>query len=296
MMMNYRALITTLCLGITLCAGATERARAFICADDGRRHVAVFNEAKELVWKYPAKKPYVAQLTAGGNVLLATGYGVKLVSPAKIVLWEYKTTSEVYGTDIFDDGRVIVGECTTGLILILDQQGKKLSSFKTQYKVGGHMTMRYIRLTAQNTVLGGHLGDSCVREYNLDGTLVHEFKVASMAYVGIREKNGHTLVSHKTGVTEFDDKNNLVWELKDSEIPAMKCQWINTIYRSQNGNIVVGNWLGYSNKDQETPLFEVTRDKKIVWKISDTEALKQVTHYQELNSEQLALFSKNTKE
>ena len=184
-MMNYRVLMTTLLLAVTICAGAAESGRAFICADDGLRHVAVFNEDKELVWKYPATKPYVAQLTAGGNVLLATGKGVKIVSPAKKVVWEYKTTSEVYGADLFDDGRVIVGECTTGRIVILDKQGKKLSSFKTKYTAGGHMTMRNIRLTPQNTVLDGHLGDSCVREYKLDGTVVNEFKVASMAYVGI---------------------------------------------------------------------------------------------------------------
>ncbi|NQZ59481.1 MAG: hypothetical protein HRT88_18680, partial [Lentisphaeraceae bacterium] len=104
-----------------------------------------------------------------------------------------------------------------------------------------------------------------------------------------------TLVSHKTGVTEFDDKNNIVWELKASEIPAMKCQWLNTVYRSKNGNVVVGNWLGYNNNDQAIPLFEVTRDKKITWKFDHSAALKQITHYQALSSKQLALFSKNTK-
>lgn len=275
---------------LVMVVGAQAKGHAFICADDGLHRVAIFNEQDECVWEVPAKKPYAAQVTAAGNVLLTTGFCVQLVSPAKKLLWEYEPDGQVYGADMLPDGSVIVGECTTGLITHLAADGTKISSFKTTYKTGGHMTMRHIRYTPQNTVLVGHLGDQCVREYELSGTLVHEFIAPSFAYVGIRTAQGHTWVSHKMGVVEFDENHQPVWEMKDTDIPVMQCRWINTIFVRDNGNLLIGNWLGHGFSGKGTALFEVNRAKEVVWTFDDPIELKQITAVSEITQPQLALF------
>ena len=283
-------MVGALVASVGLPVSAEQKFAGFICADDGNKRIAIFDASEKCVWEYPAKKPYVVHVTSNGNVLLVTGHGVKLVSPSKEIVWEYKTKSEVYGADLLPDGGVLVGECTTGELVHLDAAGKEIDSFKTTYEKGGHMTMRNIRLTPQQTVLVGHLGDNCVREYRLDGQLVNEFKAPSMAYMGIRLSNGNTLVSHKLGVVEFKGPEKVVWEIKGSEVPEMGCKWITVIQPLENGNIVIGNWLGHGGNGKGISLFEVTRAKEAAWKFEDGAALKQVTAFKSLDGDQLQLF------
>lgn len=199
---------------------------------------------------------------------------------------------EVYGADLLPDGSVLVGECTAGLITHVGAAGSKIGAFETTYQKGGHMTMRNICATPQQTVWVGHLGDQCVREYDLSGTVVNEFAVPSVAYAGIRTAEGHTFVSHKTGVVEFDENDQPVWELKDSEVPEMNCKWINTICVCDNGNLMVGNWLGHGFAGKGTALFEVNREKEVVWTFDDSAAIKQMTAVHLITEQQLARFSK----
>ena len=61
---------------------------------------------------------------------------------------------------------------------------------------------------------------------------------------------------------EVTPEGKIVWELKQDELPGIKLAWVTMLQIKENGNIIVGNCHAGPNNPQ---LFEVTRDKKVVW-------------------------------
>ncbi len=58
----------------------------------------------------------------------------------------------------------------------------------------------------------------------------------------------------------------MVWHLTQEDVPDVKLYWICGIQRLPNGNTIVGNWFIHKRRTDSTPFFEVTGDKKVVWK------------------------------
>ena len=65
---------------------------------------------------------------------------------------------------------------------------------------------------------------------------------------------------------EVTPDGKTVWELKQDELPGIKLAWVTMLQVMANGNVIVGN----CHAGQDNPqLFEVTRDKKVVWTFKD---------------------------
>ena len=77
-------------------------------------------------------------------------------------------------------------------------------------------------------------------------------------------KSGNTLIGTGNGnrVLEVTPEGKTVWELKQDELPGIKLAWVTRLQVKENGNIIVGNCHAGPENPQ---LFEVTRDKKVVW-------------------------------
>ena len=60
----------------------------------------------------------------------------------------------------------------------------------------------------------------------------------------------------------------------------MKLQFVLGINRLENGNTIVCNWLGWDAKGKGVPLFEVTKDKKVVWQVADTKLIGTINYIQ----------------
>ena len=58
----------------------------------------------------------------------------------------------------------------------------------------------------------------------------------------------------------------LVWKIDHDELPGIRLFWVTTLQLLPNGNLVVGNCHAGPDNPQ---LFEVTRDKKVVWTFKD---------------------------
>ena len=57
-----------------------------------------------------------------------------------------------------------------------------------------------------------------------------------------------------------------VWSIEHDELPGIRLAWVTTLELLPNGNLIVGN----THAGPENPqLFEVTRNKKVVWKFQD---------------------------
>jgi len=97
---------------------------------------------------------------------------------------------------------------------------------------------------------------------------------------GRRLPNGNTLASapnhkgdHGPIVVEYDANGNILWQLKADEMPfavSMVCG----LQRLPNGNTVISNVPHGQNaeevKKRNAPqLFEITRDKKVVWQFKN---------------------------
>ena len=295
-----------------------QAAHDFLSTDDHEHRLAVFEQGKGCIWEYKVEKPYSATLRKDGTILLTSHYAVECIDVNKRKLWEYKPGGEVFGVEVLPDGRIAVAECTNTRISVLDSAGEKLNSFdmkvikrrpakKSKGKKGKgakgakgakdvqascHSNSRSITATVDNTVLVGHLIDHAVREYALDGKLVNEFKVVGMAYMGQRLANGNTLVAAEKELVEFAPDHSVVWRVTDADIPEVPFSFITCIRRLENGNTVIGNWLGHGFKGKKVSLFEISPDKKVVWKFDSVAELPQPTSFSPLSDEQLALFKK----
>ena len=68
-------------------------------------------------------------------------------------------------------------------------------------------------------------------------------------------------------VPEFNPKGEIVWCLSQQDIPEIKLGFLTGVERLENGNTIVCNWAWAKS---EWKAFEVTPDKKVVWKLDGT--------------------------
>ena len=65
---------------------------------------------------------------------------------------------------------------------------------------------------------------------------------------------------------EVTPSGKIVWSIDHDELPGITLAWVTTLHVLPNGNLIVGNCHAGPDNPQ---LFEVTRDKKVVWTFKD---------------------------
>ena len=242
---------------------------SFLCSDVGVKRVFKISAAGEIEWEYPADQCTDAWMLKNGNVLMNfTGKtrGVREVTPDKKIAWEYTTDSEVWGCQRLDNGNTLIAECTAKRLIEVDRKGKIVKIVPVKSTGNVHMGMRHARKLANGNYIVCLLDDKAVWEYDSSGKLIRQIKVPDMAFSAIRLKNGNTLIGYRGGVIEVDPKDKVVWHLTQKDLPDVKLYWICCIQRLGNGNTVVGNWFIHKRRTDSTPFFEVTGEKKVVWR------------------------------
>jgi hypothetical protein len=141
-----------------------------------------------------------------------------------------------------------------------------------------HHTFRHVRKTPGGNYLAAVFKLGIVLEWDAKGKLVRQFDKG--VYVAIRLANGNTLASapnhkgeHGPIVVEYNGDGEIVWQLKADEMPfavSMVCG----LQRLPNGNTIISNVPHGQNaeevkKGNGPQLFEVTRDKKVVWQFKN---------------------------
>ena len=84
----------------------------------------------------------------------------------------------------------------------------------------------------------------------------------------VRLENDNTLIAggNNNRVIEVTPAGKIVWSIGQRELPGITLAWITTLHALPNGNVIVGNCHAGPENPQ---LFEVTRDKKVVWTFRD---------------------------
>ena len=266
---------------------------AFLCSDNRRGMVSKFSAEGKLVWQVPAPGARDIWALPNKNILFSyysrTECGVKEVTPDKKVVFQYKlpVRCEVHACQRLPNGNTMIGACGPCRLIEVNPAGKVVKEvrLKSDHK-SAHLHLRLARQLKNGNYLVCHVGDHVVREYDPKGKVIAEFR-AGQCCAAIRLDNGNTLISggSKCTVTEVDPKGKVVWQITKEDFPQLGVDWISGLQRLPNGNTVVCNWLGHGKLGKGVPIFEVTRDKKIVWMFTDSKTTKAVSCVQLLDVE-----------
>jgi len=304
---HLAALATCLLSSTSRTANAQEVSHSFL-ACGGKTYIMEVDG--EPSWIYPAATRDGYVLDDGTIVLTLSqskqhsGGAVIKIAPGgeETLIWK-GTQSEVNSAQPTADGTFVITEAGDNpRLLEVDAEGKVILEFPLAcQKKNHHMQTRMARKLSDGTYLAPHLLDFAVFHYSREGKVLGkldttvpgdaEHKIHTWPFTGIRHSDGHTLVSCTNGnrVIDFDAAGNIVWTLTNDDLPG---DWLQDPCGAQvlpNGNVVVTSYAG-GNKDHNAPkLFEVTREKKVVWKYADGQKVG-IHHFQiiKTNGEKLA--------
>jgi len=275
-------------------APETQAASAPRLMAQDRRQVAVVNSDGSVDWSWPnGTNAHDLHLLPSGNVLAPTSHdALAEVSPEKETVWEWKSAPasaevdkvEIHGFERLDSGLTMIAETGNRRIIEVDRDGNVQHEIKLQVdNPDSHRDTRLVRSTPAGTYLVAHEKDGAVREYAADGKVVWEYKLelngdptpthrghGTSVYSAYRLPSGNTLIGggNNNRVLEVNPGGEIVWSLESNEIPGIQLFWITQLHALANGNVVVTN----THAEGETPqIFEVTRDKELVWGFLDWE-------------------------
>ena len=151
----------------------------------------------------------------------------------------------------------------------------------------GHMQTRMARKLENGNYLVPHLLGFVVKEYQPDGTVVRAIKTDLEELGGRAAKNwpftaivvpgGNVLVNLTNGnkTVEFDAEGKVAWRCDNSDVDGRFADPCGG-QRLGNGNTVICSYAQGDGK--KAKLFEVTRDKKVVWEYIDPKVRAHEVH------------------
>jgi hypothetical protein len=228
------------------------------------------------------------------SVLAVGNKGVIKYGSNDKVLIDYKPTVpgnkyEIHTCMPLPHGGVMIAVNGPGEIIELDAKGKETKKFKIPGLIKNvHMQIRNVRKRKNGEYVISACKQSKIIILKADGTLKREIDLKKLLE-GTKFKvdcthglqalaNGNILVGTGFGgcFIELDKDNKIVWSLTGNDIPGTGVGYGAGAHRLKNGNTVIS---AYRNA---YTLFEVTPDKKVLWKISGKE-IGKMTHVQRLD-------------
>jgi hypothetical protein len=249
----------------------------------GNRLIEVSGEGK-LTWEHKVPSACVIfQLLPNDHILYAYGgtpTGVQEINRDQNVVWNYVSHSpQVLGCERLPNGNTLLGEQGPSQGVEVNPAGQIVStvSIPTSEKPF-HRQIRNIHRLANGHILAAIEAEGAAREVDADGKVVWEMKGLADVFEALRLPNGNTLISCGTQrrVIEVTPGSKTVWELTAQEVPELNLTWITSLQTLRNGNFVIGNFLrGQEGKGVHA--FEITPEKKVVWKFADHEMVRTAT-------------------
>jgi hypothetical protein len=282
--------------GVAFVAGAVADDRPtyrVLAADKG--HVAIVNARGEVEWEVPdAAEVHDLTLLPDGNVLFPTGpTTVVEMTPEKKVVWQhtarpkpgYTGRVEIHAFQRLADGRTMIAESGNARIIEVDRDDRIVKEVPlTVEHPNPHRDTRLARKLDNGHYLVCHEADGKVREYDDTGKVVWTYALdlagrprapghgpeghGTEVFGAVRLPNGNTLIAAGNGnrVIEVTPEGKTVWSVEHDELPGIRLAWVTTLQVLPGGNVIVGNCHAGPDNPQ---LFEVTRDKKVVWTFKD---------------------------
>ena len=219
-----------------------------------------------------------ATLLSDGNIVYACMSGAGIITPQKNILWQYlcEPGTETHSCQpIGKDSVMMVINGKVGKFLIFNTATNTLLKeiVIPTAATNPHGQVRHARMTPdKKSIVAGLMYEKQVVEIDLDGKIIWSAPAPSV-WSAVRLQNGNTLISGdgQAYTRELNAKGETVWEFTKADAP-FKIGNTQTAQRLANGNTVICSWIAGNNKTEEWPgtvqVFEVTKDKKIVWALS----------------------------
>lgn len=296
-MHRFLATLTLLALTAAMPAGEpTKVTHRILVADDSTHRIAVIDAAGKTEWEHKIGPLHDLHLLPGGNVLFQLSWTriVEMEPKSGKIVWEYDSATmngnqgkkiEVHSFQRLPDGVTLIAESGPGRLIEVDAKGKLLHEVRLKVgKSNPHTDTRLVRKLPSGNYLVCQEGDGLVREYDKKGAIVWEYEVplfgmqpkgghgpeafGNKPFAALRLANGNTLISTGNGhsILEVSPAKEIVWSLKQGELPNIQLGWVTTLEVLPNGNIVFGNCHAGPGNPQ---IVEITRDKKVVWTFQD---------------------------
>jgi hypothetical protein len=217
-----------------------------------------------------------------GRIVYAYGgkpTGVQEVDRDHTVLWNYVSPAQqVLGFDTLPDGHVLLGEQGPCRAVEVDgRSGKVVRAIDLRTsEPAAHRQVRSVHKLSDGHILACHEGEAVVREYDATGKVVWEYGGVRNVFEALRLPDGHTLISSAGSVREVTRDGRTVWELAAADAPELELTWPTSLQRLPGGNLVVADFKG-GHARSGAHAFEVTRDKRVVWRWTDRSLLQAVT-------------------
>ena len=277
-------------------SGAAAEPAYRVLAQD-RGHIALVNAKGVVEWEVECKhNSHDIALCKNGNFLLHIGPATVVeMTPAKQIVWRYDAKPkpgyegpvEVHAFERLPSGLTMVAESGNRRIVEVDAAGQVVKEIPLVVEhPHPHRDTRLARKLSSGHYLVCHEGDGAVREYDDGGKVVWTYRLdlagrprspghgpeghGVEVFGALRLPSGNTLIACGNGnrVIEVTPAGQTVWSIEQNELPGIKLAWVTTLQLLPSGNLIVGNTHAGPASPQ---LFEVTRDKKVVWKIADFE-------------------------
>ena len=239
---------------------------------------ALVNEKNEIVWqtKGYGRDGFVLK---SGNVLVSIGNEAKEITREGEIVWSYKLSkgNKELGSSVrLDNGNTLIVERgVKPQLLEVRKDGSVAVTVPLKPDTqNGHMQTRMARKLPNGNYIVPHLLAFAVKEYKPDGTVVRTIKTdleelggrkaRNWPFTAIQLKGGNLLVNLTNGnkTVEFDPSGKVAWRVDNSHVDGRFADPCGG-QRLANGNTLI---CSYGQRKGDMPkLFEVTRDKKVVW-------------------------------
>jgi hypothetical protein len=265
----------------------------FVCVDYKSRKVLRFNKIGELIWEFEAPGPRNdIWILPNGNLLFNAGKkGVLEVNKNKEIVFEYNPGSEIHACQRLKNGNTFIGECDKGRLIEVNPSGDIVWQLKLlpDSVNGGHRFMRNARKLLNGNYLVCLFRDEIVREYSPEGKVIWEADAPGGPHSAVRLPNGNTTIAcgdylkKEAKIFEVNKKSQNIWEIKGNEVPEIDLKYVAGFQVLPNGNIVLANYLGHKNLGKAPHMYEITRDKKVVWTFSNEKNIQTICSLQLLD-------------
>ena len=241
----------------------------------GSRRMMILDPTGAIVWQHKTGLTHDTWMLPNGHILYADGSAVTELTRGQKVVFQYRPENQrgggAFSCQRLDNGNTLVGENSTGRVLEVNPAGRIVFTLQTSpCEPGAHHNMRMTRKLKNGNYLVCHSGAHLVKEYTPVGKVVLELKLPNIAFSAIRTPQNTTLVACLDKIVEFDAGGKSIWEFAKTDLPGVTIRNICGLHLLANGNIAAGCYSAYDKKDGSgTGLFEITRDKKLVWRYAN---------------------------
>lgn len=262
----------------------------------------LYDEDSKLVWETPGAS-HDGYVLDNGNVLVSVdNVAREFKKGTQEILWSYTLdpVNKELGTVIrLESGNTMIVE--RGIrprILEIAPDGSISAEVPLQPDTDDiHMQTRMARKLPNGNYLVPHLFAFQVKEYTPAGEVVRSIPTDLPEFGGrevhnwpftailLPDGNVHVNLTHGNRVAEFAPDNSVAWTLDNEDVGGRLSDPCGG-QRLASGNAVI---CSYAQQDPEKPrIFEVTREKKVVWEFFHPAARAHEVHIITTNGKKVA--------